>query len=288
VDSSIYLLFSFVSSLILALPISHSHVSLILCCYFSPSLSLVSFSVFWWIAGDCLGFRRHDGISNISGKQYWFVPHLRYHTDYTISYPQQVLKFTTAGFALWDIVQSCTRPGSLDTDITNELPNDIPHWCHHHKNQDSIQRIVISNGHTAAKMFLQFFHSWILDIHHEFDFVAASHPLSQRAFRSILQQRHQRKVLQQQQQHQQQVTQGNVDEGVNNKDINMNHTTKSNFSSLSSSSSLSLSTCESKKRTIELVVAISPSPAAASRSYLEKRDLWKGMCISQVCYVRML
>jgi hypothetical protein len=37
-----------------------------------------------------------------------------------------VLCLQLAGVALWDSLQACVRPGSLDARITNEIANDFP------------------------------------------------------------------------------------------------------------------------------------------------------------------
>jgi G:T/U-mismatch repair DNA glycosylase len=200
------------------------------------------FSVFWWIAGDCLGFRRDTGVSPSSGKEYALCQHLQYGADRILTYPQQVLHFTHRGYALWDIIQSCTRPGSLDTDISNSIPNDIPAWCRAHS---TIRRIVISNGSDAAKRFVQHFSNWIstglcddeIDSENEQDkisFVAHPHALSQAAFGSILSKR----------------AKSQQDDKPNG-------------------------SATTPMRTIELIVAVSPSPAAASISYDRKRDFWR-------------
>eukprot|EP00980_Cylindrotheca_fusiformis_P001343 scaffold338_cov116-Cylindrotheca_fusiformis.AAC.8 len=62
------------------------------------------------------------------------------------------------GFALWDIVQSCDRPGSLDQDITDDEPNDIREFCGAHP---SIRRIVFANGGTGCKFFKKHFKDWL-------------------------------------------------------------------------------------------------------------------------------
>jgi hypoxanthine-DNA glycosylase len=43
-------------------------------------------------------------------------------------YPERVAALTGAGVAVWDVLQSCVRPGSLDADIErdSEWPNPIP------------------------------------------------------------------------------------------------------------------------------------------------------------------
>lgn len=51
------------------------------------------------------------------------------------------------GIALWDVLQSCVRPGSLDADIRDEIPNDfaaffVAHPC--------ITHIGLNGGKAAA------------------------------------------------------------------------------------------------------------------------------------------
>ena len=80
--------------------------------------------------------------------------------DNIIPYPQQEELFCSKGFALWDVVGSCERKGSLDQDIKKEVANDIRGFCQHHGH---IQRIVLANGGTASTMFLKHFRQWWLE-----------------------------------------------------------------------------------------------------------------------------
>jgi G:T/U-mismatch repair DNA glycosylase len=79
------------------------------------------------------------------------------------------------GFCVWDVVQSCQRPGSLDQDIQKEVPNDIRGFCQQH---ESIRRIVLANGGTGSSMFVKHFRDWI----QSGELVAADHEQSQKAF----------------------------------------------------------------------------------------------------------
>jgi TDG/mug DNA glycosylase family protein len=40
-------------------------------------------------------------------------------------YEQRVHILSARGIAVWDVLQTCTRRGSLDADIRNEVPNDF-------------------------------------------------------------------------------------------------------------------------------------------------------------------
>ena len=41
-------------------------------------------------------------------------------------YQERAARLEAAGVALWDSLQACVRPGSLDASITEEVPNDFP------------------------------------------------------------------------------------------------------------------------------------------------------------------
>jgi hypoxanthine-DNA glycosylase len=170
-------------------------------------------SAFWWIAGDCLGFRRADAISKSTGRPYKFSTFLRHENINT--YQQQTELFCSKGFALWDIVQSCERPGSLDQDITKDQPNDIRAFCRVHP---SIRRIVFANGGTGCKFFKKHFKDW-LD-------TGELTPSTNKASQDVLKK----------------------------------------WAGKPASSS--------QQPTIECVVALAVSPAAAKFTYEEKRDFW--------------
>ena len=51
--------------------------------------------------------------------------------------------------ALWDVAQSCVRPGSLDSAIRDALPNDVPGLL---KRCPEIQ-VILFNGATAQNLY---------------------------------------------------------------------------------------------------------------------------------------
>jgi G:T/U-mismatch repair DNA glycosylase len=116
----------------------------------------IPLSAFWWIAGDCLGFRRDKAVSETTGKPFALASALRY--EKIISYEEQTELLCSNGFALWDIVQSCKRPGSLDSNIKDDIPNDIVGFCQHHP---SIRRIVFANGKSGCDFFTKHFEEWL-------------------------------------------------------------------------------------------------------------------------------
>ena len=44
----------------------------------------------------------------------------------SLPYRERVALLQSVGVALWDSLQACTRPGSLDASITEEVANDFP------------------------------------------------------------------------------------------------------------------------------------------------------------------
>lgn len=68
-----------------------------------------------------------------------------------LPYEQRVLKLRAAGIALWDVLASCTRPGSLDADIAPDSihPNDFAAFFRAHPH---ISRVYF-NGTMAEQSF---------------------------------------------------------------------------------------------------------------------------------------
>lgn len=60
-------------------------------------------------------------------------------------------KLTTNKVALWDVMQNCERPGSLDSAIVNDsiIPNDFNNFLKTYKNIE----LIAFNGQTAAQTF---------------------------------------------------------------------------------------------------------------------------------------
>mmetsp|Transcript_21014 Transcript_21014/g.45814 ORF Transcript_21014/g.45814 Transcript_21014/m.45814 type:complete len:353 (+) Transcript_21014:32-1090(+) len=131
-------------------------------------------NAFWWIAGDCLGFRRKAGV-NAEGKPYKLTEYVRYDESKIIPYDEQLRVMTGKGFAMWDLVKECEREGSLDQNIKNEEPNDIRGFCSNHP---SVKRIVLANGGTTCTMFNRYFSDWWLSG----ELRPGANPESQKAF----------------------------------------------------------------------------------------------------------
>src|SRR6266568_4478178 len=69
-----------------------------------------------------------------------------------LPYERRLEKLKGAGFALWDVCASATRPGSLDADIQNMHPHDFAGFLARHR---QIEKIGF-NGQHAAKLFGRF------------------------------------------------------------------------------------------------------------------------------------
>jgi len=69
----------------------------------------------------------------------------------SLNYKQRCQRLIDHGYAIWDVLASCTRPGSLDNKIVkgSEHPNNIAHLVNLHP---ELNRIVC-NGRTAEKLF---------------------------------------------------------------------------------------------------------------------------------------
>ena len=63
-------------------------------------------------------------------------------------YAERLTRLQAAGLALWDVVGSCERPGSLNADSRNAVPNGVAGWLHH---CPGIQTVAC-NGQAAARL----------------------------------------------------------------------------------------------------------------------------------------
>ena len=70
-----------------------------------------------------------------------------------LPYKKRLEKLNRAGVALWDSLAGCERSGSLDSNIREPVPNDIPGLL---KKYPSI-RSIFCNG-TASYQFLKKYH----------------------------------------------------------------------------------------------------------------------------------
>lgn len=70
-----------------------------------------------------------------------------------LSYQEKLQILLKNKIALWDVIQSCNRNGSLDSNIQNELPNDIPKLL----KQFSNIKIVCLNGNKSYSAFKKYF-----------------------------------------------------------------------------------------------------------------------------------
>jgi len=79
-------------------------------------------------------------------------------------YPTRIATLKERHIALWDVIQSCNRPGSSDTRIRNALPNDLMTFFYEHPGI----RIVALNGRKAGQyspsVRKAWNHAWAVDI----------------------------------------------------------------------------------------------------------------------------
>ena len=67
----------------------------------------------------------------------------------SLPYAERVEILRSVGVALWDVLQVCERPGSLDASITEEVANDFPAFVAEHP---SITHVFF-NGARAQTVF---------------------------------------------------------------------------------------------------------------------------------------
>jgi TDG/mug DNA glycosylase family protein len=56
---------------------------------------------------------------------FWRIMGKLFGAEPVLPYDERLVRLQSAGVALWDSLQACVRPGSLDTSITEEVPNNF-------------------------------------------------------------------------------------------------------------------------------------------------------------------
>ena len=80
---------------------------------------------------------------------FWCIMGELFAIDPALPYQERVTGLQSAGVALWDSLQACTRPGSLDASITQEVAKDFPTFF---ATYPKITHVFF-NGKTAEKLF---------------------------------------------------------------------------------------------------------------------------------------
>ncbi|MGD2119401.1 MAG: DNA-deoxyinosine glycosylase [Chromatiales bacterium] len=83
--------------------------------------------------------------------RFWNIIETLLQIPRSLPYEQRLQQLADQGYALWDVLNYCERPGSLDSDIKKDsmVPNDIPGLLQRHP---SIQQIFF-NGRKAQQVF---------------------------------------------------------------------------------------------------------------------------------------
>ena len=126
-------------------------------------------NAFWHVAGEHFGFRRDLGTdlnSRITKGTYGGIVLLPETLESSvITYDAQMEILLKNGFALWDVLSRCERPGSLDSAIRHKKGADLQYTNIKGlvDKTPSIKRICFSSGSTSFNMFcrLQSNKAWL-------------------------------------------------------------------------------------------------------------------------------
>ena len=101
-------------------------------------------------------------VKSLSEKQYYAHPKNRFwkvmglicnYDLYNSSYERKIEIILKNRFAIWDVIKTCKRKGSLDSNIQNEIPNEIDRLLKKYKNI----KTIILNGNKAYQAFKKYF-----------------------------------------------------------------------------------------------------------------------------------
>ncbi len=84
---------------------------------------------------------------------FWRVMGELFDAGPDLSYPNRAEKLRCCGIAVWDVLQSSVRPGSMDVaiDLASAVPNDIQTFFDEH----TMLELLCFNGKKAAELYQQ-------------------------------------------------------------------------------------------------------------------------------------
>ncbi|SHK73233.1 DNA-deoxyinosine glycosylase [Chryseobacterium polytrichastri] len=104
------------------------------------------------------------GVKSLEKQQYYAHPQNKFwkiifelfNEEFTENYPERVKTLTKHHIAIWDVIDSCERKGSLDSEIKNEEANQIGElleqypnvkaiFCNGGKSYKNLQKILGKN-----------------------------------------------------------------------------------------------------------------------------------------------
>ena len=83
--------------------------------------------------------------------QFWRILAAIFHSQVPETYTDRIALLHQKHLAVWDVLQHCERPGSLDQAIRNATPNDFRELFKTYENL----RVIVFNGQKAHALFEQ-------------------------------------------------------------------------------------------------------------------------------------
>ena len=112
------------------------------------------------------------GVKSLEKQQYYAHPQNRfwkligllcnYNNLSDLEYDNKLNILLNNKLALWDVIKSCERKGSMDSDILNESPNNFDLLL---KKYPNIEKICF-NGNKAYNAFKKYFPEFLLNYNH--------------------------------------------------------------------------------------------------------------------------
>ena len=83
--------------------------------------------------------------------QFWKLMFHLFDKPFSLDYQERIELLKENKIALWDVIESCERKGSLDTEIKNEIDNNIPQLIENYPNI----KIIFCNGQKSYKNLIK-------------------------------------------------------------------------------------------------------------------------------------